>query len=104
MESTTTLISPRHSDEMAWEYSSTFVTISQLLISSFQDIGAYGYNCQVGHCTIIISADKVSLVPQLLYITFGFLLPFITLIVSNLALCKMVRSSSTFLKDSRYAL
>jgi hypothetical protein len=49
----------------------------------------------------MIRADNVSLLPRLLYLVFGFLIPFFTLLFSNLALCKMARASSTNLKNSR---
>ena len=67
-----------------------------------QNLGDYGYDCQVGHCSMI-KTEGVSPIPRLFVFAIGFLLPFLTIVFSNIGLWKIVRSSSTALmKDDKY--
>ena len=63
--------------------------------SMLQNLGDYGYDCQVGHCSMI-KTEGVSPIPRLFVFAIGFLLPFLTIVFSNIGLWKIVRSSSVF--------
>ena len=65
-----------------------------------QGLGDYGYDCQVGHCSMI-KTEGVSPIPRLFVFAIGFLLPFLTIVFSNIGLWKIVRASTTYLKDDR---
>ncbi len=66
----------------------------------FQDFGIYGYNCMRGVCSLIQTGD-IPLVPKLALLLITFLLPLITLVLSNVAIWRMARESSHYLRKSR---
>ena len=61
----------------------------------------FGYDCRIGYCTMIKTEARAN---RAMSYFIGFVLPFITIVLSNTALWMMVRKSSTYLRNSRWVV
>ena len=60
----------------------------------------YGYDCQVGYCSMFRFKTATKRL-RLIQYGLGMLLPFCIVLCCNIGLWRIVRSSSTYLRDSR---
>ena len=66
----------------------------------FQDITNYGYDCQVGYCSMFRHKPETKRL-RLIQYAVGILFPFSTIFCCNVGLWSLVRTSSKYLRDSR---